>query len=151
MTTTTETESTQRAAVVTEALSWLGTPYHHHARVKGAGADCGLSLAAIYEAAGVLPKVDPGEYPPDWMCHRDEERYLGVVEQYAHRIEGPPQPGDIALFRFGRTISHGAVVIEWPTILHAYAVAGEVVLDDGVANQDLAPRLVGFWSPWGGV
>lgn len=25
---------------VTEALTWLGTPYHHQGRIKGVGVDC---------------------------------------------------------------------------------------------------------------
>ena len=29
-----------RAAVVTEAKTWIGTPFHHAARVRGAGVDC---------------------------------------------------------------------------------------------------------------
>ena len=29
-----------RAAVVAEAIAWLGTPYHHRARIKGVGVDC---------------------------------------------------------------------------------------------------------------
>ena len=145
-----ELELAQRKAVVEEAMSWLATPYHHQARVKAGGVDCGMLLAEVYERAGVMPAVDPGEYPSDWMCHRSEERFLGIVESYAHKIEGPPLPGDIALFRWGRCISHGAIVIEWPRIIHAFLVAGEVVLDDAVANQALSTRLAGFWSPWGG-
>jgi len=145
----TETEKAQRASVVAEALSWVGTPYHHHARIKGAGVDCGMVLAEIFERAGVMPAVDPGDYPADWMCHRSEERFLGIVETYAHKIEGLPKPGDIALFQWGRCISHGAIVIEWPQILHAYKIAGGVVLDDAEQNKDLEPRLAGFWSPWG--
>ena len=143
------TEHEQRRAVVAEALSWVGTPYHHAARVKGAGADCGLLLAAVYEAAGVLPRVDPGAYPHDWMLHRDEERYLELVQAHAREIEGPPQPGDTAVWRFGRTYSHGALVLEWPQIVHAFLPAGEVVVDDALANQALASRPVRFFSPWG--
>ena len=139
-----------RSRVVQEALSWLRTPYHHMARVKGAGVDCGMILAAVYEDSGVTPAIDPGEYPNDFMLHRSEERYLALVERYAHRIEGPPLPGDLALYRFGRCISHGAIVIQWPQVVHAYAVTGSVVLDDAEANLDLRERLVGFWSPWGG-
>ena len=33
-------ELAQRLAVVAEAESWLGTPYHHEARIKGHGVDC---------------------------------------------------------------------------------------------------------------
>lgn len=144
------TETEQRAAVVAEALSWQGTRYHHRARIKGAGVDCGMLLAEVYERAGVIPHVDPGMYSRDWMCHRDEERYLAFVETYAKRIPGPPQPGDIVLYRYEKCISHAAIVIEWPQVLHAYAPVLEVVLDDGLANADLMVHFVGFWSPWGG-
>ena len=142
------TEAEGRAAVVQEALSWQGTPYHHAARIKGAGVDCGQILAAVFEAAGLVPHIEPDEYPGDWCCHRGEERYLGHVEQYAHRIEGPPLPGDIVLYQWGRCISHGAIVVAWPQVIHAYVRQG-VILDDAVANSALASRQVGFWSVWG--
>lgn len=141
-------ELLQRSAVVQEAESWLGTPYHHAARVKGAGTDCAMLLAEVYEAAGVTPRVEPEAYPHDWHIHRNEERYLQHVETFARRIEGAPRPGDIALFRVGRCISHGAIVISWPLAIHAYVTPGEVVLEDMEANLDLRERLVGFWSPW---
>lgn len=143
-------EQLQRLAVVQEALCWLGTPYHHAARVMGAGVDCGMLLTEVYEGAGIVPRVVPEEYPADWMCHRSEERFRGIVETYARKVE-VPLPGDIALFRWGRCISHGSVVIGWPKIVHAYKESEAVILDDAVANQALAARLAGFWSPWGGA
>ena len=141
-------EQNQRLAVVQEALSWVGTPYHHHARVKGAGVDCGMLLAEVYERTGVMPHVDPGDYPADWHMHRSEERYLELVQQHAAPIEGLPKPGDIALFRWGKCLSHGAIVIKWPEVVHAYVMTGQVVLDDAVRNHHLGPKLAGFWSPW---
>lgn len=142
-------EQAQRLSAVQEALAWLGTPWRHQARVMGAGVDCGQILAAVFEASGVLPHVDPGDYPQDFMLHADEERFRGIVERHARKVEGRALPGDIALFRFGRVLSHGAIVIKWPLIVHAYIKAGEVVLDDAEANKDLEPRLAGIWSPWG--
>jgi cell wall-associated NlpC family hydrolase len=139
----------ERARVVQEALSWVGTPYHHAARVKGAGVDCGQILAVVYEEAGVIPHMEPAPYPFDWAENRSEERYLGYVEQYAHRIDGPPRPGDIALYRYGRCISHGAIVVRWPQVVHAALKSGMVVLDDAPGNADLKKHFVGFWSPWG--
>ena len=38
----------QRAAVVAEARSWIGTPYHHAADVKGHGVDCAMLLIRVY-------------------------------------------------------------------------------------------------------
>ncbi|MDR2561959.1 MAG: hypothetical protein LBC63_09350 [Holophagales bacterium] len=147
-------------AVIQEALSWLGTPYHHAARVKGAGADCGQFPAAVFEAAGLIPPLDIDYYPCDWHLHRDDERYLSIVERHFSKVpidleltknggdlanSQLPLPGDIALFRYGRAISHGAIVIDWPIVIHAYIHAGAVVLDDALANTDLAGRFVGVW------
>ncbi len=143
------TEQEQREAVVREALTWLGTPHRHHARIKGAGVDCGLILAEVYRAAGVVSEdIDPGEYVHDWFLHRKDPIYQTTLEKYASYIDRPAQPGDIALYRYGLQNAHGAIVIAWPTILHAYIPAGEVVLDDAIANQDLKERFVGIWSPW---
>ena len=142
-------ETQQRAAVVEEAYTWLRTPYHHAARVKGGGVDCGMLLAEVFERAGVMPRVEPESYPADWAVHQGGERFLALVQQHAHQVD-EPQPGDIALFRWGRCLSHGSIVIRWPLIIHAYVHAGEVVLDDAQGNADLARRLAGFWSPWGG-
>lgn len=140
-------EHDERARVVSESMTWAGTPYHHMGRVKGAGVDCGMLLLEVYERAGILPHVEPKPYPQDWHMHREEERYFGHVQALAEKVDAP-QPGDVALFRFGKCISHGAIVIEWPQVIHAYVPTGKVVLDDAEKNTDLAKRLVGFWSPW---
>lgn len=135
-----------RETIIQVAKSWLNTPYHHKARIKGIGTDCGQILIAVYSEAGLIEEFEPEDYPGDWMMHRSEERYLQTVETYATRVDRNPLPGDIALFKFGRCISHGAIVIEWPTIIHAYKPSGFVTLDDAENNQDLKDRLVGFWS-----
>jgi len=147
-----DVEALVRAAIVAEARSWLGTPYHHMARVKGAGVDCGQLLAAVYENAGVTPHVEPESYFPDFMMHRDEERFLGYVERYARQVFNlEPLPGDVALFRFGRVISHGAIVIAWPEVIHAYIDTGDVTLDNIETNLRLRDRFVGIWTVFGGI
>ena len=140
-----------RAAVVAEAESWIGTPFHHAARVKGAGVDCLMLLAEVYERAGVAGHVEPPFYVPDWHLHRDAERYMEGLLHYARRIDGPPQgsqplPGDIALFRFGRTFSHGAIVAEWPRLIHAYWSIGVVWGDANL--YPLKDREARFFSPF---
>ena len=136
----------KRVAVTREAETWLGTPYHHMGRVKGAGTDCLMMLAEVYEAAGVIPHIEVPFYPPDWHLHRDGERYLEGVMQYAHEIVGPPQPGGVALFKFGRCFAHGAIVIEWPRLIHACYSGGVLYAD---AEQPLlARRTVRFFDPF---
>jgi NlpC/P60 family putative phage cell wall peptidase len=144
-------EMSLREVVVAEAESWIGTPFHHAARVKGAGIDCLMLLAEVYERAGIAPHIEPPFYVPDWHLHRDAERYLEGLTRYAREIAGPPQgtgplPGDIALFRFGRTFSHGAIVTAWPRLIHAYWSIG-VVRGDATLHP-LAARPVRFFSPF---
>ena len=55
----TDLESHQRAAVVAETCSWLGTPYHDRGRIKGSGVDCAMLPAEIYTAVGLIPPLDP--------------------------------------------------------------------------------------------
>src|SRR4030081_3897345 len=110
-----------RASVVREAESWIGTPFHHAARIKGAGIDCLMLLAEIYDRAGAAPHIAPPFYVPYWHLPRDAERYLEGLCRYASEISDPPLPGDIALFRFGRTFSHGAIVSALSTHIGASA------------------------------
>lgn len=135
-----------RNKIVTEAKTWLGTPYHHRARIKGAGAgvDCAQLLAAVYGDCGLVLDTIDEEYPMDWHLHRDEERYLGRVLQHAYRVK-KPLPGDVALFKFGRAISHGAIVVDWPMIIHAYRPERACVLSDVSKSAELTERLVGFY------
>jgi cell wall-associated NlpC family hydrolase len=141
------TEEEQRAAVIAEAKTWLRTPYHHRAHVKGGGVDCAYLLIEVYHACGLIPSIDPGEYPPDWMMHREEERYLGWVKKFAHEVE-TPRPGDIALYHVGRCFAHGAIVVDWPTIIHAYIREKNVQISLG--NQGwLEGRKVKYFSLWG--
>jgi cell wall-associated NlpC family hydrolase len=140
-------EIQERLRVVDEALRWLGTPFHHMARVQGAGVDCAQLLAGTFEGAGLVTSILTPDYPRDWMRHRDEERFVAIVEEYAKPIERAALPGDIALFKFGRCISHGAIVVTWPMIVHAFVRVG-VTLDDVDKNHGLATRFAGVWSAW---
>jgi cell wall-associated NlpC family hydrolase len=125
------TPAEQRAAVVAEALSWLGTPWRHQARVRGAGVDCANLVIAAYHNAGVIEDIQPGNYPRDWHIHRDEERFLAFVPTFAREIgETDVAPGDLVLFKIGRVFSHGAIVVAWPQGVHADVKAGTVVLCD---------------------
>jgi hypothetical protein len=43
------------------------------------------------------------------------------------------------VFRFGRTYSHGAIVVEWPIVIHAYIPHG-VLLSDALREGELLGR-----------
>ena len=117
-------EEAQREAVVATALTWQNTPYRHMGRIKGVGADCLTFIAEVYHEAGLIPKIEIPFYPQDWMHHRESERYLEGLLQHTREIETDPLPGDIVLWRCGRCFSHGAIVLQWPHIIHAQIGCG---------------------------
>jgi cell wall-associated NlpC family hydrolase len=147
----TESERAQRAAVVAEARSWIGTPYHNCADIKGVGVDCGMLLVRVFVDTGLYPPFDPRPYPIDWHLHRSEERYLGFVFERGEQI-AQPQPGDVMVLRYGRCYSHGGVVTGGTplTIVHAFHPAGrvleEAVAQNGTLNDDA--RKPRFFNPW---
>ena len=142
------TEREQREAVLAEARSWLRTPYHHHANVKGAGVDCAYFVMECYAAAGLANRIEPGHYPPDWFMHRGEERYLSQVLAQAREFSGPPQPADLVMFKIGRLWAHGAVVVEWPVVIHACSRARCVTLAEADRGE-LGERQRRYFTLWG--
>lgn len=118
----------QRQTVVNEGIRFIGTPYHHAGRVLGSGVDCVTFLALSFMNARVVEPITIPYYPPDWHMHRDAERYMDGLLGRCTEVAGPPDrdplPGDILLFRMGRTFSHGALVENWPTVIHSFVRVG---------------------------
>jgi cell wall-associated NlpC family hydrolase len=145
-------EAAQRAAVVAEARSWIGTPYHNCADIKGVGVDCGMLLVRVFVDLGLCPPFDPRPYPVDWHLHRSEERYLGFI--FDRGAETPePLPGDVMVLRYGRCYSHGGIVTAARPlcIVHAYYQTRMVVEDEISRNAVLAdparkPRFFSYWA-----
>lgn len=142
-------ESEERQRVVEVAKTWIGTPYHHNAALKGVGVDCAFFLAAVFEEAELMPKVDIPHSSPQFMLHRNEELYKKEVAERAAEIpEEEIQPGDIVLFRIGRVFAHGAIIISWPDqIIHSHIMSGRVLITRS-DECDLGGRKKIFFSPW---
>jgi cell wall-associated NlpC family hydrolase len=131
----------QRGQVVDAAMAWLGTPYHHQAAVKGAAADCAMFPLAVYKECGLVPPdYHAPAYSSQWHLHRSEELYLVEIEKLA--VESSLcdiRPADFVIFKFGRTFSHGAIVIKWPLIIHSYIPHG-VILANASNDAQLINR-----------
>ncbi len=128
--------------ILTEAYTWLRTPFHHKAMVKGVGVDCAHFLLGVFSAVGMVPVFTPEDYPADWHLHQGEERFLAVIKKYANEVQ-EPQDGDVVMFQFGRCFSHGAIVVEWPKIIHAYFGMGVVFAL--YTDAELRGRKHSFW------
>jgi cell wall-associated NlpC family hydrolase len=115
-------------------------------RVKGAGVDCAMFPLEVYREAGLIADLDVPYYPQDWMLHRSDEVYLSIVQKLASELRSleAAQPGDFVLYHFGRTWSHGAIVLDWPLIIHAIVQHG-VILSDGEKEGMLVGRKRRFF------
>ncbi|KGJ11908.1 peptidase [Paracoccus versutus] len=115
--------------VITIARSWLGTPYHDQASLRGVGCDClGLGRGVWREAVGPEPFPIPS-YSRDWGETGPRE----VLAEGARRmmIEVLPAeigPGALLLFRMKpRAIAKHVGILTGPgTFLHAYERLGVV-------------------------
>lgn len=126
---TTEETFTDRYAVVTEARAWLGTPFHHQARLKGVGCDCvGLVIGVARALALVPPAFDVPPYPraPDGTS------LLALTDAHMTRLpQDAMQPGDVVVVAFDREPQHLGVVGDYRhgglSIIHAHSVHGSVI------------------------
>jgi cell wall-associated NlpC family hydrolase len=92
--------------------------------------------------------------------HRDEERFLATLEEYlgasarasCRSASAEPifyvRPGNVLIWRYGRTFSHGAIVSQWPKIIHASFPAG-CVLEESVMGGILEEKPMRVYSFWG--
>ena len=143
-----------RLKVCAIARTWLRTPYHHMGRVRGAGVDCAMFPLEVYREAGLMPAIDVPYYPIDWHLHRSEEIYLGIVLKYARELQGTgdreqgtvkPERGDFVLYKHGRCWAHGAIVLEWPLMIHSVMGLG-VILADGERDGQVLGRKRRFFT-----
>lgn len=115
-------DTDDRDRIVAVAHSWLGTPYHHQASCRHAGADCLGLIRGVYRTLyGSEPELPP-PYSPDWAEARREETLLIAARR--HLIEISPaaaSTGDIIAFRWrtGLPAKHLAVLSAPDRFIHA--------------------------------
>jgi cell wall-associated NlpC family hydrolase len=150
-------EARGRAAFIDEALSWIGTPFRDCADIKGpnGAVDCAMLLVRSAVDSGRIPPFDPRPYSPRWLVHRSEEKFVGWLEKLGACEVASPRVGDIVLWRFGRTFSHGAVLVNSEEVAHAYGAAGMALvsrLDEPLLRYlpvRNIPRPVRYFDLWG--
>jgi cell wall-associated NlpC family hydrolase len=127
----------QRQAVVAEALSWERTPYEHQQALKGVGVDCAMFPLAVYQNAGLIPRAVPLiEYAGQWHLNQETELYMQWVVKLGGVETTELAPGNLVLYRLGRTFCHGALILDWPSVIHSELRRG-VVKADGEKEGDL--------------
>jgi NlpC/P60 family putative phage cell wall peptidase len=136
-------EALARAAIVTEARLWIGTPYRHQASLRGTGCDCLGLVRGVWRAViGDEPAIVP-PYTPDWAEANGKEVLIDAGNQ--HFIPVPDklyQPSDVLMFRWKEHLpaKHLAIVASSTTMIHAHdgACVCEVPLARGWIRRVVA-------------
>jgi NlpC/P60 family putative phage cell wall peptidase len=100
-------------AIVSAARSWLGTPYHHQAAVKGVGCDCLGLVRGVYEELYGRPAEAPPPYSRDWAEAASAETMLEAAARHLIPISaGEARAGDVVIFRLrpGAMAKHAAIL-----------------------------------------
>jgi cell wall-associated NlpC family hydrolase len=114
-----------RQAIATEALTWLGTPWHHHQCCKGAGVDCVQLLYGVGREIGFIPQdfVIENYYPlaRGSFLVRHLEHWLVRVDSISK--------GSVLLFTNSGLLTHVGIMLDANNFIHASAQRKKVVLD----------------------
>ena len=115
-------------AVVTAALSFLGTPYRHQASLPGVGCDCLGLLRGVWRA---LHGTEPMAMPPYRADLRDPLN-AGALRRAAERLlvreTGPLAAGQVVLFRLGGMAEpkHCGILLGPTRFIHAQERLGVI-------------------------
>lgn len=115
--------------VIAAARTWLGTPYHDQASLRGVGCDClGLARGIWRDVVGPEPsKVPP--YTRDWGEVGDREVLADNALRWMIPIDPAEKaPGDLVLFRMrrGAIAKHCGILVSEDRFIHAYDRLGVV-------------------------
>ena len=115
--------------VVTAARSWIGTKFHHQARVKGAGVDCiGLVIGVARELSLVPPDFDVQGYAET----PDGRTLMRLAAMHMTEIARESMgPGDVVVTRFDQGAQHFGVLGDYRhgglSIIHGASDPGRVI------------------------
>jgi NlpC/P60 family putative phage cell wall peptidase len=107
-----------REAIVAAARSWLGTPYHHQASLKGVGSDClGLIRGIWRELYGPEPEAMP-PYTRDWGNATGSETLLAAAGRHLTELDDISAAGlgDVLVFRMrdAGVAKHAGIIVARP-------------------------------------
>lgn len=111
-----------RDNIIKEAMTWIGTPFHHRAHMKGVGTDCGGFVYEVYRPYFGLPAF-PTRYAEDWALHAEDEKFLNFMKPYIVRVKVPDR-AEMVVWKYGKNYSHASIYIGNKKYIHSWGRNG---------------------------
>jgi NlpC/P60 family putative phage cell wall peptidase len=123
-----------RKQVVDEARTWMGTRFHHQARIKGTGVDCLNLVIGVAETLELVPGGFKWDDYPEYHGYGKSPNGTMLIagcDRFMDRISYDDLlPGDVLVFRFAEEPQHFAIVTQIGSpvyMLHSFAHMRRVV------------------------
>jgi NlpC/P60 family putative phage cell wall peptidase len=131
---------TLQTDIVNQARTWIGTPFHHQARLKGKGCDCLGLIVGVVDELGLKDSTGRMLASYDEVTYSKEPDGAYLIQKLTGLLEEVPiadaSAGDLALFKVRENPQHLAILTDYEGMIgmiHCYAQARRVVehrLDD---------------------
>jgi cell wall-associated NlpC family hydrolase len=132
-----------RPDIIWIARSWIGTPFHPHAAIRGAGVDCVRLVAEILAEAGLIQPVRFPNYSMDGGHHLTRsqvEDWLDSSPDFARLDGAAPCTADVHLYRLGRVGHHVGMITRPPLMINALPNRG--VIESRIDDPTFSKRFV---------
>lgn len=127
-------------SIVAQARTWLGTPFHHQARLKGKGCDCLGLIVGVVDALGLEDASGKKLAAYDEVTYSKEPDGAYLIQKLTGLLDEVPaaeaRAGDLALFKVRENPQHLAILTDYEGglgMIHSFAPSRRVVehrLDD---------------------
>lgn len=115
-----------RSAIVAEARSLLGTPFHHQGRLPGVGIDCVGVLIVVARRLGLVP---PDFDVTGYTREADGVSLMARLRDHVVPVMRP-QAGDIGVYSWGQHPHHVGILVPYRddfAIVHALSQSPAMV------------------------
>jgi NlpC/P60 family putative phage cell wall peptidase len=124
----------QKKQTIAQARTWIGTPFHHQARLKNKGCDCLGLIVGVVEELDLKDKYGQPLACADEATYSREPDGSYLMKRLADLLHEVPavdaKAGDLALFSMSGNPQHMAFLSDYDGMLgmiHSYAQARRVV------------------------
>lgn len=125
----------RRHQIIQIARTWIGTPYHHQASLRGVGVDCIGLVRGVYRELYGSEAQDVPAYSGDWGDSNGNEDLLEAGRR--NLVEIPLEDagvGDVVALRWvaSSVAKHAVILSEDDRMIHAYdrSLVAEVCISD---------------------